>query len=236
MNSEKQKQKNGKESVFVFDVDERYYQLTSGSRKENFDNFISRFAPKSENSCKYNALSEVRLMSPQETEDVKLIADIICSVLDVKGNNKHLNESVSDFIFAVIFYVLYRNFLQSPKFVCKNGIRKSLSNANINDVRNFIVNLKQKKNIQEELKKMVQNENFIEKYAVDEETKAYVRKKLLELYGDTDKENIENGNHPKFVLEFMKSSLLPKETFDEILKKAEFFLSYLDEPKISNNI
>lgn len=49
MNSEKQKRKNGKESVFVFDVDERGYQLTSGSRKETFDNFISRFAPKSEN-------------------------------------------------------------------------------------------------------------------------------------------------------------------------------------------
>ena len=224
MNSEKQKQKNGKESVF--DVDERYYQLTSGSRKENFDNFISRFTPKSENSCQYNALSEVRLMSPEETEDVKLIADIICGVVDAKGDNKYWVESASGLIFAIAFYVLYRNFLQSPKIICKNGIRKFVFDANINDVRNFIVNLKQKQNIQEELKKMVQNENFIEKYAVDEETKTYVRKKLLELYGDTDKESIENGNHPKFMLEFMKNSLLPKETFDEILKKVELFLSY----------
>lgn len=223
MNSERQKQKNGKESVF--DVDERYYQLTSGARKEKFDNLILRFAPKSENSCKYNALSEVRLMFPEETEDVKVIVNIICGVSDIKGNNKHLNESI-DFIFAVIFYVLYRNFLRSPKFICKNGIKKPVSDANINDVRNFIVNLKQKQNMQEELKKMVQNENFIEKYAIDEETKTYVRKKLLELYGDTDKESIENGNHPKFILEFMKSSLLPKETFDEILKKVELFLSY----------
>jgi len=204
MNSERRKQKNGKESVF--DVDERYYQLTSGARKEKFDNLILRFAPKSENSCKYNALSEVRLMFPEETEDVKVIVNIICGVSDIKGNNKHLNESI-DFIFAVIFYVLYRNFLRSPKFICKNGIKKPVSDANINDVRNFIV-------------------NFIEKYAIDEETKTYVRKKLLELYGDTDKESIENGNHPKFILEFMKSSLLPKETFDEILKKVELFLSY----------
>ena len=226
MNLEKQKQKNGKESVFVFDVDERGYQLTSGSRKEKFDNLILRFAPKSENSCKYNALSEVRLMTPQETKDVKVIVNIICGGSDIKGNNKHLNESISDFIFAVIFYILYRNFLQSPKIICKNGIRKFVSDANINDVRNFIVNLKQRQNIQEELKKMVQNENFIEKYAVDEETKEYVRKKLFELYGDTDKEIIENGNHPNFMLEFMKSSFLPKETFDEILKKAELLLSY----------
>ena len=226
MNSEKQKQKNGKESVFVFDVDERGYQLTSGSRKEKFDNLILRFAPKSENSCKYNVLSEVRLMTPQETKDVKVIVNIICGGSDIKGNNKHLNESISDFIFAVIFYILYRNFLQSPKIICKNGIRKFVSDANINDVRNFIVNLKQRQNIQEELKKMVQNENFIEKYAVDEETKEYVRKKLFELYGDTDKEIIENGNHPNFMLEFMKSSFLPKETFDEILKKAELLLSY----------
>ena len=236
MNSEKQKQKNGEESVFVFDVDERYYQLTAGSRKENFDNFISRFSPKSENSCKYNALSEVRLMSPEETEDVKVIVNIICGVSDIKENNKHLNDSIPDFIFAVTFYVLYRNFLQSPKFICKNGIKKFLSDANINDVRNFIVNLKQKGNAQEELKKILQNENFIEKYSVDEETKTYVRKKLFELYGDIDKESIENGNHPKFTYGFLKNSLLPKETFDRILKKAEFFLSYLDEPKISNNI
>ena len=226
MNSEKQKQKNGKESVFVFDVDENNYQLTPGSRKENFDNFISRFAPKSENSCKYNALSEVRLMTPLETEDIKLIADIICGVADAKGNNKYWVESASGLIFAIAFYVLYRNFLQNPKYVYENGIKKILSDANINDIRNFIVNLKQKQNIQEELKKMVQNENFIEKYAVDEETKTYVRKKLLELYGSTDKKIIENGNHPKFILEFMKFSLLPKETFDEILKKAELFLSY----------
>ena len=94
MNSEKQKRKNGKESVFVFDVDERGYQLTSGSRKETFDNFISRFAPKSENYCKYNALSEVRLMFPEETEDVKVIVNIICGVSDIKGNNKYLNESI----------------------------------------------------------------------------------------------------------------------------------------------
>ena len=226
MNSEKQKRKNGKVSVFVFDVDERGYQLTSGSRKETFDNFISRFAPKSENYCKYNALSEVRLMFPEETEDVKLIADIICGVADAKGDNKYWVESASGLIFAIAFYVLYRNFLQSPKFICKNEIKKPVSDANINDVRNFIVNLKQKQNMQEELKKMVQNENFIEKYAIDEETKTYVRKKLLELYGSTDKEIIENGNHPKFILEFMKISLLPKETFDEILKKVELFLSY----------
>ena len=213
------------DGVLVLDIKGENYQLTSGARKEKFDNLILRFAPKSENSCKYNALSEVRLMFPEETEDVKVIVNIICGVSDIKGNNKHLNESI-DFIFAVIFYVLYRNFLRSPKFICKNGIKKPVSDANINDVRNFIVNLKQKQNMQEELKKMVQNENFIEKYAIDEETKTYVRKKLLELYGDTDKESIENGNHPKFILEFMKSSLLPKETFDEILKKVELFLSY----------
>ena len=230
MNSEKQKQKNGKETVFVFDVDERYYQLTSGSRKENFDNFISRFAPKSENSCKYNALSEVRLMSPQETEDVKLIADIICGVADAKGDNKYWVESVSGLIAAIAFYVLYRNFLQSPKFVCKNRIRKFVPNANMYDVRNFIVDLKQKGNVQKELKKIVQNENFIEKYAVGEETKTYVRKKLLELYGDIDKESIKNGNHPKFTYGFLKNSLLPKETFDKILKRAEMFLSIFDEP------
>ena len=68
-------------------------------------------------------------MSPQETEDVKLIADIICGVADAKGDNKYWVESASGLIAAIAFYVLYRNFLQRPKFVYENGVKKPVSDA-----------------------------------------------------------------------------------------------------------
>ena len=229
--------KTWKESLFVFDVKGENYHLTSGARKEKMDNYILRFSPDSKNSCGYNPFEEVRLMTLQETEDVKLIADTIC---DISYNNKKDNfllMSSATFIYSIIFYVLYRNFLQNPKFVSENGIRKFVSNANMNDVRNFITDLKQKGNIQEELEKIVQNENFIEKYGVDQETKEYVRKKLFELYGGgVDKETVLKGNHPKFARGFMKNNFLSKEDFNKILEKTETFLSIFEEATISNNI
>ena len=62
-------------------------------------------------------------MTPQETEDVKLIADIICGVADAKGDNKYWVESASGLIFSIAFYVLYRNFLQNSKYVYETGLK-----------------------------------------------------------------------------------------------------------------
>ena len=69
--------KTWKESLFVFDVSGENYHLTSGARKEKFDNNILYFVPKSKNSCPYNSLAEVRILSEHEAEDVRTIADSI---------------------------------------------------------------------------------------------------------------------------------------------------------------
>ena len=224
------------DGVLVLDIKGENYQLTSGARKEKFDNLILRFAPKSENSCKYNALSEVRLMTPQETEDVKLIADIICGVADAKGDNKYWVESASGLIFAIAFYVLYRNFLQNPKYVYENGMKKPVSDASMIDVINFMTDPNAKEDIQERLKNLAQNGNLIEEFGKDEETKEYVRKKLYELYGGgVDKETVLKGNHPKFARGFIKNGLLADQTFASVMGQATTNLSVFDMSTVAKN-
>ena len=224
------------DGVLVLDIKGENYQLTSGARKEKFDNLILRFAPKSENSCKYNALSEVRLMSPQETEDVKLIADIICGVADAKGDAKYWVESASGLIFAIAFYVLYRNFLQRPRYIYENGVKKPVSDASMIDVINFMTDPNETDDMQTRLKRIAQEENMVEKFGVDEETKAYVRQKLHELYGGgVDKETVERGNHPKASRGFVKNGTLADQTFASVMGQATTNLQVFDMSTVAKN-
>lgn len=224
------------DGVLVLDIKGENYQLTSGARKEKFDNLILRFAPKSENSCKYNALSEVRLMSPQETEDVKLIADIICGVADAKGDAKYWVESASGLIAAISFYVLYRNFLQRPKFVYENGVKKPVSDASMIDVINFMTDPNETDDMQTRLKRIAQEENMVEKFGKDAETKAYVQKQLDRLYGGgVDKQTVDKGNHPKAARGFVKNGILAEQTFASVLGQATTNLQVFDMSTVAKN-
>ena len=224
------------DGVLVLDIKGENYQLTSGARKEKFDNLVLRFAPKSENSCKYNALSEVRLMSPQETEDVKLIADIICDVAEAKGDQKYWVESASGLISTIAFYVLYRNFLQRPRFVYEDGIKKPVSDASMIDVINFMTDPNETDDLQTRFKRIAKEENMVEKYGKDAETKAYVQKQLERLYGGgVDKQTVERGNHPKASRGFMKNAILAEQTFASVLGQATTNLQVFDMSTVAKN-
>ena len=127
------------ESVVVLDIKGENYQLTSGARKEKFDNLILRFAPKSKNSCGYNPLAEVRFLTEYEMPDVRLIVDIIMQE-DSGGGSKdpYWNNSAADLLIGIIFYVMYKKFLMEPKFVIENGVEKPVSTASMADVVDFI--------------------------------------------------------------------------------------------------
>lgn len=233
--------KTWKESLFVFDVNGENYHLTSGARKEKLNSHILRFAPKSKNSCRYNPLSEVRILSEHEVEDIRMIADTICKVLEVKGHDNALYANYSsDLIFASIFYVLYKNFLKNPKFVYENGRKNPVSNATITEVIEFIgENDKIGKHVKanellEKLKK-ISNENIIEKFGFDEETKNYVKEKLNDIYKkDIDQEIINKGNHPRITKRFSKNFELP--FFGSVLSQAIYNLSIFDIPQVKENM
>lgn len=233
--------KTWKESLFVFDVKGENYQLTSGARKEKFDNHILRFAPKSKNSCRYNPLAEVRILSEHEVEDIRMIADTICKVGEVRGHDNVLYAQFSsNFIFASIFYVLYKNFLKNPKFVYENGRKNPVSNATIAEIIEFIgENDKIGKHVKtnellEKLKK-ISKENIIEMFGCNEETKNYVKEKLNDIYKkDIDREIINKGNHPRIAGQFSKNFELP--FFGSVLSQTIYNLSIFDIPQVKENM
>ena len=233
--------KTWKESLFVFDIKGENYHFTSGARKEKFDNHILRFAPKSKNSCRYNPLAEVRILSDYEEEDIRMIADIICKVEELKGQDNRLSARFSsDFIFASIFYILYKNFLKKPKFVYENGRKNPVSNATITEVIEFIgerdkIGEYVKTNELLEKMKKISKENIIEMFGCNEETKNYVKEKLNDIYkNDIDQEIIKKGNHPRIAQEFSKNFKAP--FFGSILSQAAYNLSIFDIPQIKENM
>ena len=209
------------EGVFVLDIDGKNYQLTSGSRKENLDNYILRFSPFSENSCKWNPLYEVRLMSSNETKDIEMIANVICKVSDSSGYEKCWNESAKELLRGLLTYFLYRNFLRNPKYIFEFGKKIPVTDTKIEDIERFFEDIKNsKRDIQTVLKEMSQ-ENLIEKYGKDEETKNIVRKYLLSEYGNSDDDTIQdtllNGKHPIAAKYLLQNSMLAAPTFASIL-------------------
>lgn len=209
------------ESVFVLDVDGKNYQLTSGSRKENLDNYILRLSPFSENSCKWNPLYEIRLMSNHETKDIEMVASVICKVADAQGYEKYWNESAKRLLWGLLTYFLYRNFLRNPKYIFEFGKKIPVTDTKIEDIERFFEDIKNsKRDIQEVLKEMSQ-ENLIEKYGKDEETKNIVRKHLLSEYGNLDdaviQDALSNGKHPTVAKYLLNNSMLAAPTFASIL-------------------
>lgn len=232
--------KTWKESVFVLDIDGKNYQLTSGSRKENLDNYILRLSPFSENSCKWNPLYEIRLMSSDETKDIEMVASVICKVADAKGDNKYWNESAKRLLWGLLTYFLYQNFLKNPKYIYEFGKKIPITDTKIEDIERFFEDVKKsKKDIQEVLKEMSQ-ENLIEKYGKDEETKNIVRKYLLCEYGNSEDDRIQdalsNGKHPIAARYLLDNSMLSAPTFASVLGTLTGCLAPFMIDSVKNNM
>ena len=232
--------KTWKESVFVLDIDGKNYQLTSGSRKENLDNYILRLSPFSENSCKWNPLYEIRLMSLNETKDVEMVASVICKVANSKGYEIYWNESAKSLLRGLLTYFLYRNFLENPKYIFEFGKKIPVTDTKIEDIERFFEDIKKsKRDVQEVLKEMSQ-ENLIEKYGKDEETKNIVRKYLLSEYGNSDDDTIRdalsNGKHPIAVKYLLNNSMLAAPTFASILGTLTGHLAPFIVDSVKNNM
>lgn len=223
------------ESVVVLDIKGENYQLTSGARKEKFDNLILRFAPKSKNSCGYNPLAEVRFLTEYEMPDVRLIVDIIMQE-DTDGGNKdpYWNNSAADLLIGIIFYVMYKKFLIEPKFVIENGVEKPVSTASMADVVDFITDPTYDAPIKEILLRKAQEEDTIDEFGKDERIKRYVRENLLKMYA-TDADIINAGRHPKAARYLVEKGNLPEQTLGSIIGSAKVKLSIFEIPIVKNN-
>lgn len=193
-----------KESAIVFETLNKVEPLTSGARKEKFGNKILKFSPHDKISAGYNFLSEVRILSLYEKEDVRNIANLFAQGFINMNENEYFEKQVSDFLFSIIFYKLYVSFLSDPHIVeeqftscdsysgevfknaCKHEVkikgnkktifRKSPYAAlTMEKIYNFLKEMLRLEN-PEKFFLDVLSEDMIEKYGKNEETKNLVKK------------------------------------------------------------
>lgn len=129
--------KTWKKSVFVLDVKGENHALTSGARKQNLDNDILRFSLRSENSCKYNPLAEVRINCPEEKEDIAYITEEL-----IKENSDMIKSSIyiekTRKVFSnVLTYLLYENFWENLDL---NSFSVSNLTLTLKDVKSIFKN------------------------------------------------------------------------------------------------
>ena len=121
--------KTWQETAIIFDVLGNVEKLTSSTRAKKFNNKIIKFSPCKEKTDRYNFLSEVRLLTKYEKNDV--IDIVISFVEDFYGFSKENlslferkkleveNEQISSFLSSIIFYNLYKSFLENSTLSMK---------------------------------------------------------------------------------------------------------------------
>lgn len=227
--------KDWNESAVILDEYSKKYNLTSKVRENVMNNKILKFDPLAEESCHYNLLSELRIMSEFEAQDIIKISEIL-----IKND-----FDVSNFLSAIIIFVIYRNFLQNPQFIIENNVKVPIIKTNMQEIVEFI------KEFNIDKLKEILDKNLIDNYSKNVKIKAFVKSQLLNLYFlydiEDDVEDVEDveedeitelgknkkiidkGNHPLVFKEFSKILLSnhPEKKIeslkDKILTKLEIF-------------
>lgn len=96
------------ESVFVLDIKGENYQLTSGFRKERFNNKIIRLAPMSTESCKYNPMNEIDVAFEGGLKESEQIDNIATLLSQSEKPDPFWDENGSIFIQGLMTFALYK--------------------------------------------------------------------------------------------------------------------------------
>ena len=239
--------KTWKGTAVVCDISDRIENLTAGTRKRIFKNKVLKFDPSKEDTEKYNFLSEVRILTENEKEDVRDISDAFSESYSIYGKikPKTSKEEISDFIYSVIFYNLYKSFLTGPQtadekmiYFNSNGFSENkvvefskmtyFSNASMKEVYNFIKELDNDENPNEIFRKIA-IENIIEKFGKDENIKN-VMKEWIE---KAEKEL--NYIELPYMKEFKNYSEMKNEKLKAIISETLKCLEIFEKEKYSEN-
>lgn len=199
-----------KDSVFVLDIKGENYQKTAGYRQKVFGNKILKFSPKKDDSCKYNPLLEIRYMTDREMEDTKVISDLI--VEKGKANDPFWEDSGSDFLTAVILYVLYS----------KNG------KASLSDAVEFITDPSGP--VLDRLQEIIDSPMFDENKTEDKK----IIEKLKELY-PTELDIIDKGQHPLIVRGFSAAVGAGEKVLASVVATVKSKLGVFEMPAVKKN-
>lgn len=239
--------KTWKGTAVVFDVSDRAENLTAGTRKRIFKNKVLKFDPSKESTEKYNFLSEVRILTENEKEDVRDISDAFSESYSIYGkiNPETSKEEISDFIYSVIFYNLYKSFLTDPQTadekmiyfnsndfsenkVVKFSKMVYFSNVSMKEVYDFIKELGNSEN-PNEFFKSIAAEDIVEKYGKDEN----IRNIVKEWMENSEKELKYSGL--PYIKNFMNYSNMKKDKLKMIINETLKCLEIFEKESYSEN-
>lgn len=239
--------KTWKKTAIIFDVSDKIEILTAGAREKLFENKILKFDPSKNNMEKYNFLSEIRILTKNEKNDVRDISDAFSESYSIFGkiNPKTSKKEISDFIYSVIFYNLYKSFLTDPQTadekmiyfnsndffenkVVKFSKMVYFSNVSMKEIYNFIKELDGKENPNEFFENIA-IENIIEKYGKDEN----IRNIVKEWMENSEKELKYSGL--PYTKNFMDYSNMKKDKLKTIINETLKCLEIFEKENYSEN-
>ena len=201
------------ESCIVLDYDSKVFNMTAGCRQKRLNNKILKIDI---NSFKYNPLSEVRLMSYYENDDLR---DVFAPMFDyLLSNDKPIvdimfvRDDIVEFLKVVTKYIMYKEFLQNPKFIYEDKSKIPVSDVTLFDVMSFFDS-----DVKPKIKAIL-SENLIE-YAVDDKVREFVKDNIIH-YDTSSQDEVEivneKGQNP--IVTNRLNYFLNSNTFDDVIK------------------
>lgn len=164
--------KTWQETAIIFDVLGNVEKFTSMTRAQKFNNKIIKFSPSEERTDRYNFLSEIRLLTKHEKNDViDIVISFVEDFYDFSKENLSLferikleveNEQIGSFLSSIIFYNLYKSFLENSTLSMKKIYELIKKISFVEKPSSYFKN--------------ILSENIFEKYSKNENNKTLVKK------------------------------------------------------------
>ena len=221
------------ESCLILDYDSRIFNMTAGCRQKRLSNKILKLDI---NSFAYNSLSEVRLMSYYESNDLR---DVFTPMFDyLLSDDKRFSdimfvlEQAVELLKVAAKHIMYKEFLQNPKFIYEDSSKIPISDVTLLDVMSFFDG-----DVKSKIKAIL-SENLIE-YGINDEIKEFVKDNIIH-YDTSSRDDVElvneKGQNPALINRL--NYFINSNTFDDVIKtiKKSFELITKDVPDLEKSI
>ena len=185
-----------KESCIVLDYDSEVFNKTATKRQKRLNNKILKIDISSFN---YNPLSEVRLMSHYENDDLIDVFTPMFDYLLYEGKPfediMFVRDEAVELLKVVTKHIMYKEFLQNPKFIYEDKSEIPVSDVTLFDVMSFFDS-----DVKPKIKTIL-SENLIE-YAADDKIREFVKDSIIH-YDTASQDDVElvkeKGQNPAVI-------------------------------------
>ena len=221
------------ESCLILDYNSEVFNMTAGCRQKRLNNKILKLDM---SSFVYNPLSEVRLMSYYENDDLRDVFepmfDYLLSNDKPFGDMMFVLNDVVELLKVVTKHIMYKEFLQNPKFIYEDKCEIPVSDVTLLDVMSFFDS-----DVKSKIKTIL-SENLID-YAADDKVREFVKDNIIH-YDTSSRDDVElvneKGQNP--IITNRLNYFLNSNSFDNVIKKIKksFKLITKDVPDLEKSI